>query len=101
MKVIGNLSTGSKANVNPRACFYELDTRSPEIKKVFQKEKPEVVNHHAAFTSVRESAKKPIETNAINVLGTLNLLNQTAKHKASHFIFASTGGVWYGKKANL
>jgi CDP-glucose 4,6-dehydratase len=42
--------------------------------QVMQKIQPEIVIHMAAQPLVRESYKKPIETYAINVMGTVNLL---------------------------
>jgi UDP-glucose 4-epimerase len=33
--IIDDLSTGKRANLNPRARFYQLDIRSPEVEQVF------------------------------------------------------------------
>src|SRR3989304_6029023 len=53
--VVDDLSTGRESNLNPRATFYEMDIRSPQLGEVFERERPQVVNHHAAQMSVRIS----------------------------------------------
>jgi len=39
--IVDNLFTGKKENLNPKAKFYELDIRSPELDSVFEAEKPD------------------------------------------------------------
>ncbi len=94
--VIDDLTSGSLENLNPQASFFKVDIRSEDVKEIFEKVKPEVVNHHAAFISVRNSFEQPYETCDVNVLGTLNLLELSVKNNVKHFIFASTGGALYG-----
>ncbi|MCK4454180.1 NAD-dependent epimerase/dehydratase family protein [Candidatus Parcubacteria bacterium] len=102
--VIDNLSTGTKKNLNPKAKFYKLDIRSPKISDVFKKEKPETVFHLAAQIDLRKSVEDPIEDAKINILGSLNIiqnfirvLSPNRSHRfASKIIFASTGGAIYG-----
>jgi len=95
--VIDNLSTGKKENLNPKAEFYKIDIQNPKISQIFKKEKPEVVFHFAAQIDVRKSVETPIEDAKINILGTLNLLENCKKSKVNKFIFASTGGAIYGE----
>lgn len=102
--IIDNLSSGRRKNINPRANFYKADIRNPvALRKIFQNERPDVVNHHAAFISVTESVKQPAETFATNVTGTLNVLLAFADTKAKRkkFIFSSTGGAIYGNPKKL
>jgi UDP-glucose 4-epimerase len=94
--VIDNLSTGKKENLNPEAKFYKADICDTKISQIFKKEKPEVVFHLAAQIDVRKSVENPIENARINILGTLNLLENCKKYKVKKFIFASTGGAIYG-----
>ncbi|MCK4520279.1 GDP-mannose 4,6-dehydratase [Candidatus Parcubacteria bacterium] len=101
--VIDNLSTGSKKNLNPKAKFYKLDIRNPKVSDVFKKEKPEAVFHLAAQIDLRKSVENPVEDAKINILGSLNILqnfiriNQLNPRKSvSKFIFTSTGGAIYG-----
>jgi UDP-glucose 4-epimerase len=94
--VIDNLSTGKKENLNSKAKFYKIDIRSPKISQIFKKEKPEVVFHYAAQIDLRRSVENPIENAKINILGTLNILENCKKLKVKKLIFASTGGAIYG-----
>ena len=102
--VIDNLSTGKKENLNPQAKFYKLDIRNKKISDVFKKEKPETVFHLAAQIDLRKSVENPIEDARINVLGSLNIIQNfirvlSRKHSqkfASKIIFTSTGGAIYG-----
>jgi UDP-glucose 4-epimerase len=102
--IIDNLSSGSRHNLNPRANFYKADIRNPAaLRKIFANERPDVVNHHAAFINVTESVKEPATTFGINVTGTLNVLLAFAetKSKPKKFIFSSTGGAIYGNPKTI
>jgi len=94
--VIDNLSTGKKENLNPKDKFYEADICNSEISQIFQKEKPEIVFHFAAQIDVRKSVKDPIQDARVNILGSLNLLQNCQKMGVKKFIFASSGGAIYG-----
>jgi UDP-glucose 4-epimerase len=94
--VIDNLVTGKIGNLNPRARFYQMDIRDPGVEEVVARERPEVVNHHAAQIDVRKSVMDPLLDAETNVLGTLNLLEKAVKHGVGRFIFASSGGAIYG-----
>lgn len=96
--VVDNLLTGRRENVNPKAEFYLLDIRSPEIKALIETRRPEVICHQAAQVSVRLSVDDPVEDASINILGTLNLLEAAVQAKVARFIFASTGGAIYGEQ---
>ena len=72
--VVDDLSTGRLQNLNPAAKFYQLDIRSPELERVFQQERPQVINHHAAQMDVRRSVREPIFDADVNIGGSLNLL---------------------------
>ena len=96
--VIDNLSTGVEANLHKKAKFYKVDIRSAVIDKIFEREKPEILCHHAAQIDVRKSASDPIFDAEVNILGTLNLFNSCVKHKVGRIIFASTGGAIYGEQ---
>ena len=53
--VLDDLSTGHASNLNPAAKFYQMDIRSPQIREVFETEKPDYISHHAAQMDVRKS----------------------------------------------
>jgi UDP-glucose 4-epimerase len=99
--VVDDLSTGRQENVNPRAQFYAFDIRSAQLEEVFEKEKPDIVDHHAAKASVRESMVEPMLYADVNVLGSLNLLELARKYGVQKFIYVSTGGAVYGEPEYL
>ncbi len=95
--VIDNLATGNKANINPEAVFYEGDIRNADfVHSVFTKEKPEILNHHAAQLDVRKSVADPVFDAEVNIIGFLNLLQEGIVNNIQKVIFASSGGVVYG-----
>lgn len=96
--IIDDLSSGSAENINPKAKFYKMDVRSKECEHVFQEERPDVVNHHAAQIDVRRSVADPIFDADVNIIGTINLLELCVKYGVRKFIFASTGGAIYGEQ---
>lgn len=99
--VVDNLTTGRKRNLNPKAKFYQVDIRSPELEQVFEAERPEVVDHHAAQMDVRRSVADPIYDADINVLGGLKVLNAAVKYGVRKVIHISSGGAVYGEPVYL
>ena len=99
--IVDDLSTGRESNLNPHARFHLLDLRTSTLDDLFAAEKPEIVNHHAAKASVRESIVEPALYADVNVTGGINLLECCRKHKVSKFIYASTGGAVYGEPRYL
>ncbi|HHT9137259.1 MAG TPA: NAD-dependent epimerase/dehydratase family protein [Candidatus Wunengus sp. YC60] len=96
--VVDNLSSGRRENVNPKALFYEVDICDAiSLEEVFKKEKPEIVDHHAAHVNVRKSVEMPAYDANINILGSLNLCELSKKYKVKKFIYVSTGGAVYGE----
>lgn len=96
--VIDNLSSGKIRNVNKKAKIYKVDIRdTKKISAIFKRERFDIVNHHAAQIDVRKSVLDPVFDAQVNVLGTLNLLENCVKYKVKKFIFASSGGVMYGE----
>lgn len=101
VSIVDNLSTGKMENVNSAANFYHVDLLDDELEKVFEKEKPSVVNHHAAQIDVRRSVDDPEFDARVNILGIIRLLELSKKYDVKKFIFASSGGVVYGEPAYL
>jgi UDP-glucose 4-epimerase len=95
--VVDNLSTGKRSNVNPDAQFHELDIRSQEIEAFLGRERPEIINHHAAQISVPASVSDPVLDADINIKGLLNLLQGGVKAGVKKVIFISSGGAIYGE----
>jgi UDP-glucose 4-epimerase len=96
--IMDNLSTGNEKNINPKAHFFNYNIDDPEVLKIFEKEKFDVVNHHAAQIDVRKSVNDPIFDANVNILGTINLFQGCIKTGVKKFMFASTGGAIYGEQ---
>ena len=64
--------------------------------KIFQKEKPEIVNHHAAQRDVGFSVTNPLEDARINIMGSLNIIKNSVESGVKKIIFANSGGAIYG-----
>jgi UDP-glucose 4-epimerase len=94
--VIDNLSTGCRDNVPAGATFHPLDIQDPQIRDILRKENIQVVNHHAAQISVHASVEDPAMDAKINILGTLQLIQNALSYGVQKFVFASTGGAIYG-----
>lgn len=96
--VVDDLSSGNEKNINSKAKFYKLDIRDKELESVFEKERPDYVNHHAAQKDVRLSVANPVLDANINILGTINILQNCVKYNVKKVVFASTGGAIYGEQ---
>lgn len=96
--IIDDLSTGKTENINKKARFYRCDICSPEVYEIFEKEHPEILNHHAAQIDVRRSINDPLFDLKVNVGGLINLLEAGRKSGLKKTIFASSGGTVYGEQ---
>jgi UDP-glucose 4-epimerase len=94
--VVDNLSSGLKKNLNPKARFYEIDIRDKRLSEIFEREKPDIVDHHAAQIDVRKSGEDPIADAEANILGSLNLITNCVRFGVQRVVYASTGGAIYG-----
>jgi len=99
--VVDNLSTGRKANINPQAKFYHTDICSEDLRKVFELERPEVIDHHAAQIDVRRSMVEPTFDADVNILGGIRLLELAREFGVRKFIYISSGGAAYGEPIYL
>jgi UDP-glucose 4-epimerase len=95
--VLDNLSSGKEQNIHPDAAFYKVDIRNHEIDGIMRKEKPDILNHHAAQISVPVSVSDPLLDADINIKGFLNLLESAVRHHVKKCIFISSGGAIYGE----
>jgi len=96
--VVDNLSTGKRRNLNRAARFFKLDIQSWRLERVFRNERPNVVMHLAAQMDVRKSVEDPVFDAQVNVLGTLNVLQQAVRHGVRKVVFSSSGGAIYGEQ---
>ena len=95
--IVDDLSTGLAKNINPKARFYKTSIVDPALSAVFEKERPEIVNHQAAQMVIQKSVDDPIFDAEQNILGSLNLILQCLSSGVRKVIYASSGGAVYGE----
>ncbi len=93
--VVDSLVHGSKDNVSAGAALHVRDIREP-LDDLFDEVRPEAVFHLAAQADVRVSVEHPVDDAAVNVLGTVRVL-ETARRHGAQVVFSSTGGAIYGE----
>jgi UDP-glucose 4-epimerase len=99
--VIDNLVTGRSDQICSQATFYELDILSPEVENVFIRFRPEIVNHHAAQSSVKVGTADPSLDLTVNAAGTARIARLSAQYGCQKLIYASSGGTIYGEAEYL
>ena len=99
--VIDNLSTGRRENLNPQIKFYETSIGDPGLADIFEKEKPDIVCHHAAQIDLRRSVNEPLFDAEVNILGSLNVIVNSIRSGVGKLVYASTGGAIYGEPQYL
>jgi UDP-glucose 4-epimerase len=96
--VLDDLSTGRREHVHKQATLQEASIAdAAAVGEVFAAARPELVFHLAAQIDVRRSVADPRHDLAINVGGTINVLDAARQWKSRHLVFASTGGAIYGE----
>lgn len=90
--IVDNLSNGNQKLLPSKAEFIRTSISSTSVESAFQRFKPEVVSHHAAQISVQKSISQPIRDAKNDVLGSLKILDLSAKYKVRKIIFASSAG---------
>ena len=95
--IVDDLSTGKLKNLNHDATFHHMSITQPTFPDVLNRERPDLVFHLAAQSSVPHSVKDPILDNEVNVLGTLRLLEASRRAGVEKIIYSSTGGALYGE----
>ena len=111
-QVVGldDFSTGTRANLEEVAarvgagCWRRFDLREGDIRSAAAcrraMEGVDVVLHQAALGSVPRSLADPLETHAVNVLGTVQLLEAARRARRPRFVYASSSSV-YGDDPRL
>lgn len=100
--VLDNLSTGHLKNlegVKSKITFIEGDIRD-ENALVRATEGCQVVFHQAAMVSVTQSVEQPLESVAINDVGTLNVLEAARQNGVGRVVLASSSAI-YGDDPQL
>jgi len=99
--VVDNLSTGKRENVHPEARLVKMDLNDAALFELLKQEKPDVVNHHAANSSVSLSVREPGYDARQNIVGTINLLEAARRAGVGTFLYISSGGAMYGEPDHL
>ena len=99
--IVDDLSSGKLKNVNHHATFHHMSITQPALLEVFNREKPDLVFHMAAQSSVSRSTRDPILDSEINVLGTLRLLDAARRTGVDKIIYSCTGGALYGEPRSV
>jgi UDP-glucose 4-epimerase len=99
--VLDDLSTGRASNLDDAigrgAKLVVLDIRNAaDLDGAFGHARPEAVLHLAAQIDVRKSIADPALDAAINVGGTINVLEAARAHGVARLVNTSTGGAIYG-----
>lgn len=100
VSVIDNLASGQPGNINKSIKFYFEDICSRSIKAIFKDEKPDCVIHHAAQPDVTTSLRDPWLDAQTNILGFINVLENSIYCGTREFILASSAAV-YGEPIYL
>src|SRR5436189_965133 len=94
--VIDSLIHSTCRAIDPRARFYHIDIRAPELSRILHLERPNIVSHHAT-----QQDNLPVEqalTDAdVHVRGLLNVLESCVNASVQKVIFASGGNSLYGQ----
>jgi len=99
--VIDDMSSGDVARVSAEADLRELDIAdAAALDRVIDEFRPRAIFHLAAQASVVASVQDPARDCAVNVQGTLNVLEAAGRHEAP-VVFTSTGGALYGDGAPM
>ena len=102
VRVIDNLSTGKKENLEPvlsKIEFIESDVRDLELLREAM-DGIDYVLHQAAIPSVPRSVEDPLTTNSVNVEGTLNVVVAARDAGVKRLVYASSSSV-YGDSPKL
>jgi UDP-arabinose 4-epimerase len=98
--VFDNLSTGHKSAVRWGPLIVG-DMRDPEaLRAALHATQPDAVMHFAALSQVGESTAHPERYYAVNVCGSLNLLNEMREAGIGCLVFSSTAAV-YGEPEHV
>jgi UDP-glucose 4-epimerase len=98
--VLDDLSTGSAGNlagaINRGATFVHGSVTDPEAVAKAMRPAPDTVFHLAAQIDVRRSVADPARDAAVNLIGTIAVLERARVAGVRRIVLASTGGAIYG-----
>ncbi len=101
VRVLDDLSTGRMENLTQVLGTVEWvkgDIRDP-ASVLDAAQGVDVILHHAALPSVQRSTERPQETNAVNVLGSLNVLEAARKCGVRRVVYAASSSIYGDSEA--
>src|SRR5215831_12577269 len=99
VRVIDSFVTSDRRHLNPRAELYEADIRDgASIEPIFAG--VDCVFHAAALPRVGLSIERPVETELVNVVGTLNVLMAARAAGVRRVVYSGSSSV-YGEQQRL
>ena len=104
--VVDDFSTGSLSNLSEarssggRALtIHHLDITAPAVVELMARRRPQLVFHLAAEIDVRASVAQPAFDAAVNIIGSLQVLEGARQAETERIVFAASGGTLYGDPA--
>ncbi len=101
--VLDDLSTGSRDNLaealdsgGERLTLHEHDVATDATVDLVASCRPDLVFHLAAQADVRVSVSDPVRDAAVNILGSLHVMEGARAAHSTKIVFASSGGTIYG-----
>jgi UDP-glucose 4-epimerase len=99
--VLDDLSAGRAARLDPHVPLHQVSVTDPAaVGALTRQTRPEVIFHLAAQIDVRASVADPAADAAVNITGTINVL-EAARAAGARVVLASTGGALYGVNARV
>lgn len=81
--------------------LHKLDIADPALADIFAEERPQIIFHLAAQISVARSMREPELDVHTNIVGGINLLQQSVRFGVKRVVLFSTGGALYGEPEYL
>ena len=97
---LDDLSTGTRASLNPRAELVEASVADGDAVRAALAGAAWVF-HLAALPRVQQSVDDPIGTHAVNVNGTLNVLQAAREHGVERVVLSSSSSVYGDQETHL
>ena len=100
--VIDDLSTGSLANLAEARArggefrFHQIDVTDAGVVTLIERRRPEILFHLAGQASVAASERDPGFDAAVNVAGTVRVLDGARRAGVRNVVYAASGGTLYG-----
>ncbi|HUC04328.1 MAG TPA: NAD-dependent epimerase/dehydratase family protein [Acidimicrobiales bacterium] len=101
--VIDDFSTGSLSNLaEARAAaggaltIHHIDITTPTVIELIVRRRPTYIFHLAAQADVRVSVARPTFDAAVNIVGSLHVLEGARQGECERIVFAASGGTLYG-----